>query len=52
MFIIQNSKGEYLTNYGMQKFWFSEIKDIAYTFDNLESAQRFSDYYNCTIISL
>lgn len=52
MYIIKNSNGEYLTNYGMQKYWFSDNINIAYTFEYIQEAQRFADYYNCTIISL
>ena len=52
MYIIQDSNGKYLTNYGMQKYWFSDNINIAYIFDEIETAKRHSDYYNCTIISL
>jgi hypothetical protein len=52
MYIIQNNEGKYLTNYGMQKYWFTDNINIAYIFDDLISAQRHSDFYNCLIINL
>lgn len=52
MYIIQNSDGNYLTNYGMQKLWFSENINIAYIFDDIKTAQRHSDFYKCIIITL
>jgi hypothetical protein len=52
MYIIQNLEGKYLTNYGMQKLWFSDNINIAYIFDDIETAKRHSIFYNCTIISL
>jgi hypothetical protein len=52
MYIIQDSNGKYLTNYGMQKYWFSDNINIAYIFEDIKTAQRHSKFYNCTIISL
>jgi hypothetical protein len=52
MYIIQDSNGKYLTNYGMQKYWFSDNINIAYIFDDIETAQRHANFYNCEIINL
>jgi len=52
MYTIINDKGQYLTNYGMQKYWFTDNINFAYTFDNIEVAQRFATVYNSQVISL
>ena len=52
MFTIINEAGKYLTNYGMQKFWFTDNENFAYTFDNIETAQRFAEVYKCSVISI
>jgi hypothetical protein len=38
--------GEYLTNYGMQKFHFTDNKEFAYVFTDIETARRFADHYH------
>lgn len=45
MYTLINSQGFYLTNYGMQKYWFTENIEFAYTFDNFQDALRFAHYY-------
>jgi hypothetical protein len=52
MFTIINESGKYLTNYGMQKFWFTDNENFAYTFDNIETAKRFADVYKCIVVSI
>lgn len=52
MYTIINDKGQYLTNYGMQKFWFTDNINFAYTFDDIAAAQRFAIVYNAQVISL
>jgi hypothetical protein len=48
MYTLINSSGQFLTNYGMQKYWFSISLELAYTFDNYEEAQRFSQHFENT----
>ena len=52
MYTIINDKGQYLTNYGMQKYWFTDNINFAYTFDDIAAAQRFATVYNSKVISL
>jgi hypothetical protein len=52
MFTIINDKGQYLTNYGMQKYWFTDNIEFAYRFSYIQEAQRFAKVYKCTVISL
>ena len=52
MYTIINDKGQYLTNYGMQKYWFTDNINFAYTFEDIATAQRFATVYNAQVISL
>lgn len=52
MFTIINNKGQYLTNYGMQKYWFTDNINFAYIFEDISTAQRFATVYNAQVISL
>jgi hypothetical protein len=52
MYTIINDKGQYLTNYGMQKYWFSDNIEFAYRFQYIQEAQRFATVYNAQVISL
>ena len=45
MYALINSSGQFITNYGMQKWWFSDNIEIAYTFDNFQDALRFAHYW-------
>ena len=45
MFTLINSQGHFLTNYGMQKWWFIDSIEFAFTFDNLQDAQSFMEYH-------
>jgi hypothetical protein len=42
MFTLINSHGHFLTNYGMQKWWFIDSIEFCYTFDNFQDALRFA----------
>ena len=52
MYTIINDKGQYLTNYGMQKYWFTDNINFAYTFEDIATAQRFATVYSSKVISL
>ena len=52
MFTIINEHGQYLTNYGMQTYWFTYNINFAYTFDDIEAAERFATFYKCKVISI
>ena len=52
MYTLINSSGQFLTNHGMQKYWFTDNINFAYTFDDIETAQRFATVYNAQVISL
>ena len=45
MYALIYSSGQFITNYGMQKWWFSDNIEIAYTFDNFQDALRFAHYW-------
>jgi hypothetical protein len=45
MFTLINSQGHFLTNYGMQKWWFIDSIEFAFTFDNFQDAQIFMEYH-------
>jgi hypothetical protein len=45
MFTLINSQGHFLTNYGMQKWWFIDSIEFAFTFDNFQDAQSFMEYH-------
>jgi hypothetical protein len=45
MYTLTNKQGLFLTNYGMQKWWFTDNIEFSYTFENLQDALRFSHYY-------
>jgi len=45
MFTLINSQGHFLTNYGMQKWWFIDSIEFAFTFENFEDAQSFMEYW-------
>ena len=47
-FILINSNGQYLTNYGF-KFWFTDSLSIAMYFETEQEAERLANFYNCTI---
>ena len=42
MYTLINSSGQFLTNHGMQKYWFTDNIKFSYTFDNFQEAIRFA----------
>ena len=50
MFTLINSQGHFLTNYGMQKWWFIDSIEFAFTFDNKQDALDFSEYWEISHI--
>jgi hypothetical protein len=50
MFTLINSQGCFLTNYGMQKWWFIDSIEFAFTFDNFQDAQSFMEYWEISHI--
>ena len=45
MYTLINSQGFFLTNHGMQKWWFIDNIEFAFTFDTVEDALAFTEYW-------